>query len=140
MVKSQKLMLTWLIEYPSLYLLVRQYLKKEDFSTELYETVAGLLFEQYESGERNPAKIINHFTEPEEQREAASLFNTTIQVETNADREKAFKETLGKILTYSLEQRTANLDPTDMKGLQQIIADRKKLTQIQKIRVDFGEQ
>ena len=98
------------------------------------------MFEQYESGERNPAKIINHFTEPEEQREAASLFNTTIQVETNADREKAFKETLGKILTYSLEQRTANLDPTDMKGLQQIIADRKKLTQIQKIRVDFGEQ
>lgn len=76
----------------------------------------------------------------EEQREAASLFNTTIQVETNADREKAFKETLGKILTYSLEQRTANLDPTDMKGLQQIIADRKKMTQIQKIRVDFGEQ
>ena len=139
-VKSQKLMLTWLIEYPSLYPLVRQYLQKEDFSTELYETVAGLLFEQYESGERNPAKIINHFTEPEEQREAASLFNTTIQVETNADREKAFKETLGKILTYSLEQRTANLDPTDMKGLQQIIADRKKLTQIQKIRVDFGEQ
>ena len=139
-VKSQKLMLTWLIEYPSLYSLVRQYLKKEDFSTELYETVAGLLFEQYESGERNPAKIINHFTEPEEQREAASLFNTTIQVETNADREKVFKETLGKILTYSLEQRTANLDPTDMKGLQQIIADRKKLTQIQKIRVDFGEQ
>ena len=139
-VKSQKLMLTWLIEYPSLYSMVRQYLKKEDFSTELYETVAGLLFEQYESGERNPAKIINHFTEPEEQREAASLFNTTIQVETNADREKAFKETLGKILTHSLEQRTANLDPTDMKGLQQIIADRKKLAQIQKIRVDFGEQ
>ena len=139
-VKSQKLMLTWLIEYPALYTTVRQFLKKEDFSTELYEMVAGLLFEQYEAGEHNPAKIINYFTEPEEQREAASLFNTTIQVETSADREKAFKETLGKILTHSLEQRTANLDPTDMKGLQQIIADRKKLTQIQKIRIDFGEQ
>ena len=139
-VKSQKLMLTWLIEYPALYTTVRQFLKKEDFSTELYEMVAGLLFEQYEAGEHNPAKIINYFTEPEEQREAASLFNTTIQVETSADREKAFKETLGKILTHSLEQRTANLDPTDMKGLQQIIADRKKLTQIQKIRIEFGEQ
>lgn len=138
-VKSQKLMLTWLIEYPSLYPVVRQFLKKEDFSTELYETVAGLLFAQYEAGERNPAKIINHFTEPEEQREAASLFNTTIQVENNADREKAFKETLGKILTHSLEQRTANLDPTDMQGLQKIIADRKKLSQIQNIRVEFAD-
>ena len=139
-VKSQKLMLTWLIEYPSLYPVVKKFLKKEDFSTELYETVAGLLFEQYDAGERNPARIINHFTEPEEQREAASLFNTTIQVETNADREKAFKETMGKILSHSLEQRTASLDPTDMKGLQEMIADRKKLSQIQKIQVDFGEQ
>ena len=138
-VKSQKLMLTWLIEYPSLYPVVKKFLKKEDFSTELYETVSGLLFEQYDAGERNPARIINHFTEPEEQREAASLFNTTIQVETNADREKAFKETLGKILSHSLEQRTASLDPTDMKGLQELIADRKKLAQIQKIQVDFGE-
>ena len=139
-VKSQKLMLTWLIEYPSLYPVVKKFLKKEDFSTELYETVSGLLFEQYDAGERNPARIINHFTEPEEQREAASLFNTTIQLETNADREKAFKETLGKILSHSLEQRTASLDPTDMKGLQEMIADRKKLSQIQKIQVDFGEQ
>ena len=139
-VKSQKLMLTWLIEYPSLYPVVKKFLKKEDFSTELYETVSGLLFEQYDAGERNPARIINHFTEPEEQREAASLFNTTIQVETNADREKAFKETMGKILSHSLEQRTASLDPTDMKGLQEMIADRKKLSQIQKIQVDFGEQ
>ena len=138
-VKSQKLMLTWLIEYPSLYPMVKKFLKKEDFSTELYETVSGLLFEQYDAGERNPARIINHFTEPEEQREAASLFNTTIQLETNADREKAFKETLGKILSHSLEQRTASLDPTDMKGLQELIADRKKLAQIQKIQVDFGE-
>ena len=138
-VKSQKLMLTWLIEYPSLYPVVKKFLKKEDFSTELYETVAGLLFEQYDAGERNPARIINHFTEPEEQREAASLFNTTIRVETNADREKAFKETLGKILSHSLEQRTASLDPTDMKGLQEMIADRKKLSQIQKIQVEFGE-
>ena len=138
-VKSQKLMLTWLIEYPSLYPVVKKFLKKEDFSTELYETVSGLLFEQYDAGERNPARIINHFTEPEEQREAASLFNTTIQLETNADREKAFKETLGKILSHSLEQRTASLDPTDMKGLQELIADRKKLAQIQKIQVEFGE-
>ena len=139
-VKSQKLMLTWLIEYPSLYPVVRRFLTKEDFSTELYETVAGLLFDQYEEGECNPARIINYFTEPEEQREAASLFNTAISVETNAEREKAFKETLGKILSHSLQRRTENLDPTDMQGLQNIIADRKKLAQIQKLHVEFNDK
>lgn len=136
-VKSQKLLLTWLIEYPSLYPAVKAYVKKEDFTTELYETVAGLLFDQYEAGESNPAKIINHFTEPEEQREAASLFHSTLKAETGADREKAFRETLRKIASHSLDQRRAQLDPTDMAGLQQIIAERRKLSQINQLQVKF---
>lgn len=135
--KSQKLLLTWLIEYPGLYGYVKNYIRKEDFTTQLYQTVAGLLFEQYEAGEKNPAKIINHFTEPEEQTEAASLFNMTLQVESGVELEKAFKETLIKIVNHSLEERTANLDPTDMAGLQQVIADRKRLPEIQKLVIKF---
>lgn len=135
--KSQKLLLTWLIEYPGLYGYVKNYIRKEDFTTPLYQTVAGLLFEQYEAGEKNPAKIINHFTEPEEQSEAASLFNMTLQLENGVELEKAFKETLMKIVNHSLEERTANLDPTDMAGLQQVIADRKRLPEIQKLVIKF---
>lgn len=135
--KSQRLLLTWLIEYPGLYGYVKNYIRKEDFTTPLYQTVAGLLFEQYEAGEKNPAKIINHFTEPEEQTEAASLFNMTLQVENGVELEKAFKETLMKIVDHSLEQRTRNLDPTDMAGLQQVIADRRRLPEIQKLVIKF---
>lgn len=133
--KSQKLLLTWLIEYPGLYQTVRPYIKKEDFTTELYQTVAGLLFEQYEAGEKNPAKIINHFTEPEEQSEAASLFHSTLSVENRGEMEKAIKETIGKILNHSIEERKNALDPTDMAGLQKIIADRKRLQDIKKIQI-----
>lgn len=133
--KSQKLLLTWLIEYPGLYQTVRPYIKKEDFTTELYQTVAGLLFEQYEAGEKNPAKIINHFTEPEEQSEATSLFHSTLSVENRGEMEKAIKETIGKILNHSIEERKNALDPTDMAGLQKIIADRKRLQDIKKIQI-----
>ncbi len=135
--KSQKLLLTWLIEYPGLYRYVKSYIRREDFTTELYRSVAGLLFEQYEAGEKNPAKIINYFTEPEEQTEAASLFHTTLPVANSAELEKAFKETLVKLVNHSLEERTANLDPADMAGLQQIIADRKRIPEIQKLRIEF---
>lgn len=135
--KSQKLLLTWLIEYPGLYQIVKKYITKEDFTTELYQTVAGLLFAQYDAGEKNPAKIINHFTEPEEQSEAASLFNTTLQVDNQTEMEKAIKETMVKIVNHSLESQTANLDPTDMAGLQKIIADRKRLPEIQRMTITF---
>ncbi len=133
--KSQKLLLTWLIEYPGLYQTVRSYVKKEDFTTDLYQTVAGLLFEQYEAGENNPAKIINHFTEPEEQNEAASLFHSTLSVENRGEMEKAIKETIVKILNHSIEERKNALDPMDMAGLQKVIADRKRLQEIQKMKI-----
>lgn len=135
--KSQKLLLTWLIEYPALYEYVKNYIRREDFTTDLYQTVAGLLFAQYEAGENNPAKIINYFAEPQDQTEAASLFNTTLSVENRAELEKAFKETMIKIINHSLEERTANLDPADIAGLQQIVADRRRVQEIQKLTIQF---
>ncbi|MDO5539150.1 MAG: DNA primase [Eubacteriales bacterium] len=135
--KSQKLLLTWLIEYPCLYRSVRQYLKPEDFTGDIYCTVARLLFEQYDNGESNPARIIDYFTEPEDQSRAAALFHSTLSVESTAEMEKAFRETLRKILEHSLDERSAKLDPADMEGLQKLIQDRKKLSEISRIHVEF---
>mgnify|MGYP000299637074 FL=1 len=68
MLQSQKILLTWMIEDESLFGMIRKYIMPEDFTTELYRTVALLLYEQYEKGEVNPAKIMNHFTDEEEHR------------------------------------------------------------------------
>ena len=61
LLKSQRLLLTWLTEYKDLYASIRPLISPEDFTTDFYREVAGLLFEQLESGEVNPARIINHF-------------------------------------------------------------------------------
>lgn len=135
--KSQKLLLTWMIEYPKLYQSVRRYLRPEDFTGDIYCTVARLLFEQYDNGESNPAKIIDYFTEPEEQSRVAALFHSTLNVESEAEMEKAFRETLRKILEHSLDERSAKMDPADMAGLQKLIQDRKKLSEISRIDVRF---
>ena len=53
------------------------------------------MYQQYEEGEANPARILDHFTEEEEHREAASLFHTRIrELTTPEEREKALKETV----------------------------------------------
>ena len=75
-IRDQKLLLTWLIDYQELFPQIGKYISPEDFTTEMYRQVAELLFAQYEAGEISPATIMNHFTEEEEHREAASLFNT----------------------------------------------------------------
>lgn len=136
--KSQKLLLTWLMEYPSLYRTVKQYLSSEDFTEGLYRTVAQLLFAQYEAGEQNPARIISHFTDQEEQREAAALFHTKIPAESAEKREKAIRETLIKMVSYSLERRISELDPTDISGLQKLIGERKRIPEIQNIPLDLA--
>ncbi len=136
-IKSQKLLLTWLIEYPKLYSSIRSVITKEDFTLELYQIVAGLLFAQYEEGMVNPAKIINHFQEQEEQKEVAALFHATLNVETDAEKEKALKETLRKIKSHSLDTKRAELDPTDIFGLQKIIQEQQKLGKINQLTIQF---
>ena len=72
--QAQKLMLTWLVTYPNVFDKVAQYLTPEDFVVPLYREVAQMLFQQREEGQVNPAKLLNSFTDSEEQREVASLF------------------------------------------------------------------
>ena len=75
---SQKILLTWLIDDASLFGKISSLVTPDDFTEDLYRTVAHLLYEQRENGELNPAKILDHFTGEEEHREVAALFNTRI--------------------------------------------------------------
>ncbi len=66
--KSQRLLLTWLIERPELFEKIRGIIAPVDFDDELYREVASMVFEEYEkTGSVNPAQILNHFIEGEEQ-------------------------------------------------------------------------
>lgn len=135
---SQKILLTWMIEDRRLFGSISRYIHPEDFTEPLYQTVAKLLYEQYERGELNPAKILNHFTEEEEHREAASLFNTRIrQLSTKEEREKALKETILRVKSNSIDWQTRNLNPADMAGLQRLMNEKKKLKDLGKLHISL---
>ena len=119
---AQKVLLTWMIEEPKLFQVIGKYIHPDDFTEELFRTVAELMYRQYEQGELNPAKILNHFTEEEEHREAASLFHTKIrELSTKGEREQALKETILRVKSNSIDAQTRKLSPTDMAGLQKLM-------------------
>ncbi len=128
--QAQKLMLTWLVTYPNIFDKVAQYLTPEDFIVPLYREVAQMLFQQREEGQINPARLLNSFTDSEEQREVASLFNATIHLENQQEQDQAFADTLLRIKAESLAERNRNWDPTDMAGLQQIVKAKKELEEL----------
>jgi len=137
-IKSQRLLLTWLIDYKELFPQISRYITPEDFTKDLYRKVATLLFEQYERGEVNPAQIMNYFTEEEEHREAASLFHTRIkELTTKQEEEKAVKETIIRVKRYSIDEATKKLAPTDIQGLQQLMDARKALQDLQKLHISI---
>ena len=135
--QAQKLMLTWIVTYPKIFDKVAQYLTPEDFVVPLYREVAQMLFSQREEGEVNPARLLNSFTDSEEQREVASLFNATIHLETPKEQDQTFSDTLLRIKTESLAERNRNWNPTDMAGLQEIIKAKKELEELGRKRRDL---
>jgi len=137
-IQSQKILLTWLIENEQIFKQIKKYISPQDFTKELYQNVAQLLYEQYEEGNLVPAKVMNHFTDEEEHREVASLFNTRIQkLETKAEQEKALKETIIRVKNHSVDEATRQLDPTDIIGLQGIMEAKRNLQDLQKLHISI---
>lgn len=135
--KSQRLILTWLTEYPKLFATISQYIRPEDFSDDLYREVASMLYGQLTNGELNPARITSQFTDPLKQREVAQLFNTALHVDNLQEQEKAISETIKKVMEHTIEQRTQQLDPTDIAGLQKLIDAKKRLQELGRLHISL---
>ena len=50
---------------------MEKYLSPSDFVVPLYKEVAEMLWKQHEEGDVNPARLLNAFTDSEEQKEVA---------------------------------------------------------------------
>ncbi|MCD7834157.1 MAG: DNA primase [Lachnospiraceae bacterium] len=140
LLKSQRLLLTWLVEYPELYPTVSSYISPEDFTDPLYREVASMLFAQFAKKERNPARIVDHFMDPVQQRTVAQIFNTEIPVTTREEEKKAVADTIRRVMTGAVEQKNAALDPGDLQGLQALIAAKKRLEGLAHLHISLPER
>lgn len=133
--KAQRLMLTWLASYPSMFDTIAGYITPEDFVTPLYHRAAELVFVQHEEGAVNPARLLNQFSDPEEQKEVTALFHATLHLEGEEEARKAVLETVCRLKRDSITWKNAHLAPTDLAGLQQIVEARKRLEDLERGRV-----
>lgn len=137
--KSQKILLTWMASDENVFAQIQKYIHPEDFQEGIYRTVAELLYAQHEQGKLNPAQIMNHFTDEEEHREVAALFNTRIrEIKTAHEQEKALKETIIRVKKNSIEEHSAKLDPTDIQGLQKLMEAKRALQDLEKLHISIN--
>lgn len=117
---SQRLLLTWIIDEPEIYEKIKGIVGADDFDDEIYHKAAGMIFSQLENGEKpTPAKVVNLFTDEEEHKVVASLFNTQLAESlSGAEKEKAITDTVKKVKDYSLTKAIkAATDGSEMQRL-----------------------
>lgn len=123
---SYRLLLSWLIEEPKLFVQIREWVKPEDFEEGLYRTVAKELYDQLDRGDLEPARIIGHFEEVEDQNKVASMFQTSFgsKIE-NDEKKKAITDLILKIKEHSIERQSGQI--TDLNELQKLVQQKKML-------------
>ena len=131
--KNQRLLLTWLTDEPNIYPKVSRWVKPEDFSDDLYRNVATKLFMGLENGNFSPAAILDNFTDEEEHRQVAEMFNTNlIDIETKEQRRKAFHDIIVGVRQAGYERQKKELKPDDPEFLNKTIQGKKEMERLLK--------
>ena len=128
--RSERLLLTWLIEEPSLYARIKDIIGPEDFVKPLYKEAAKAVFEGLEAGNVNPAAILNRFIDDEgNYKEVAALFNASLEESlNNEEQKKAFAETVRRIKKNSLDDQIRRA--SDLNELQRLIREQAGLSSL----------
>lgn len=137
--KAQRLLLTWITDYPGLYAKIKNYISPEDFTFDIYKQVAAKMFADIEQNAFNPAALINMFSEEKEQSEAASLFTTKLpELSTMAEKEKAFHDILISVKRNSFDYYSARMG-VDISALNKVIEGKKALEILNRTHISLQD-
>ena len=129
-VKTQKLLVTWIADDPLVFTKLKDIIKPEDFADGIYADVVKLVFEEYEKNNQLvPAKIISYFESTEEQSQVAALFNSDLldKIE-EEDRMKALFDTVYRLKEECLDRLSLKaIEENNTELLQNIIIQKNNL-------------
>ncbi len=98
---SQKLFLSYLASFPGAYTATKDLIGPEDLTDPFCNTVAKALYAQIGEGSVSEASLVSRFTTLSEQKLAAEIFHTKVDTKTDAARDRAFTDTVLKLLRQS---------------------------------------
>ena len=126
--QPQKLLLTWLVNEPVLFDRLKGIIGPDDFYEPIYHGAALMLFEQYEKEKKViPARILNQYTDSEDQKKIAELFKTTLKMEPSPeDNDKALTDIVRRVKEDSIEQQMNGTN--DILKWQELIREKGSLS------------
>ena len=132
MVTSQKLMLTYLANYPEAYSESKAYIGPSDFTDPLCRKIAEGLYDQIREGKVSEAALVNLFIDAEEQTQAAQLFHTSIPVSSAAEQDKAFTDTVYRLMKESNDARMKVWDGKNPEELTELINQKRRMEEFRR--------
>ncbi len=128
-VTAQKLMLAYLAAYPEAYQETKDLIDASDFTDPLCSALSKALYAQLEEGGPAEARLVAMFDDPEEQSRAAALFHTSIPVQSAAELDRAFTDTVRRMIRSGSEAAMRQAAGQNMAALSRFIARKKILEQ-----------
>ena len=108
---------------------MRRFISPDDFVDPVFKDVAAKIYEQYETGQINPAAIISSYMDTSMHNEIAAMFSAELSDSLNKlEREKTLNDTVIKVKKNSLDTKLDNA--TDARAMQDIINQQMKLNNI----------
>ncbi len=132
MLTSQKLLLTYFANYEEAFGAASPYVSAEDFSDPLCKTLAeGIFRQEKENGIIKEANLLTMFTDAEVQQECAALFHTVVEVRNQEELNRAFTETVMRVIADGNQKRLAGWDGKDMAVFTNYIKKKKLIEEFE---------
>ena len=136
--RAQKLLITWIADYPKVYSRIKGYITADDFTEELYRQVAERMFADIERDKFQAAEIINAFEDENQQKEAAELFYEELPaMETIQEKEQALHDVIYAVKKNSNEYYKQKQAERDITAISKVMEGKKALLELAKMHISL---
>jgi len=137
LLEAQRLLLTWLTQYPSFYPFLKEYIAPEDFSDSVYQECARLLYAQLENGQLSEAAIIDRFEDAQAQSRVAGFFHARLESEDPQELRRAMRETITKVANASMSRTESGAAAPSLAQIQETIEKKKRLEKLRTAKIEL---
>ena len=129
--KTERVLITWLINDNELIPAIEKILSPYDFSDPVYRSVVEMIYQQYTASNKvEPAVIMNHFESREDHEKVSSIMQQDFGVEITANEKSgAITDLVKRIKRKSIQNRIDNAG-ADLEKIKQLMVEKKLIEKI----------
>lgn len=129
--KAERLLITWMINEPSLFQGLKNIVTPDDFFEPVYHDIVKVLYQQYnESGKVTPAAIMNHYQSKEEHEKISGIMQQSFDMEVaREEKDKTITDLVRNIKARSISHQL-ELAKGDLQRTGELMVEKTKINKI----------